>query len=215
MKILHIAGADTMMGINQNEYFTVPLRMGTEVVQNAEGHSAEVHNMTAAFKPTPEELEKLNEGASIHLTVLGKTWAPMRLVVQDPPTNPDEPADFELDQGHKQGEGLQGGQFTLGTVNGAITVITRSDPCVLQEGDEIIQICGEPAEGLVAVLNVIARAYADGIKGARCIIRRGEQIGEVYPAIALDDETLRAATELGFTQTTSVDRAFEGKQTIQ
>lgn len=42
--------------------------------------------MTSAWQPTPEELARLNAGASIHLTVLGRVHPPVSMSVGIPPS---------------------------------------------------------------------------------------------------------------------------------
>lgn len=41
--------------------------------------------MTSAWTPTPEELARLNAGASIHLTVLGTAHPPVAMAVGEAP----------------------------------------------------------------------------------------------------------------------------------
>ena len=42
--------------------------------------------MTSAWQPTPDEIARLNAGASIHLTVLGTVHPPVSMSVGTPPT---------------------------------------------------------------------------------------------------------------------------------
>lgn len=41
--------------------------------------------MTSAWTPTPEELARLNAGASVHLTLVGRSHPPVAIEVGDPP----------------------------------------------------------------------------------------------------------------------------------
>lgn len=40
---------------------------------------------TVAFQPSPEEIEAIVAGASVHLTILGEGWPPVRLSVGGKP----------------------------------------------------------------------------------------------------------------------------------
>jgi hypothetical protein len=175
MKILHIKGATDLMGLNQNEYLTVPLVRGSEIVTTQEGTEAHVPNMTAAFKPTPQELESLNKGASIHLSILGSSWPPMKLLVQQPPADPSNPDDFEFEdpKGEMGNDALAPGQFVPQMRNGHVQIIDVGVPCLFQQGDIVLTLAGQPVERLSQFLTQIETYIAQGIHGVQVEFVRG------------------------------------------
>lgn len=215
MDILLIKGADVMMGIDQAEYLTVPLRKGTCLVENMEGRTQEVPTLTGAFKPTPEELKKLNEGASLHINVLGLNWAPMKMVVQDPPLPGHEPDDAEFDQGAKGEAGpLEPGQMVLGTEGGVVTVVDRADPCTLRVGDEVLRIDRTVIHGLTAALARISGLLQQGVGVAQFDIVRGGHLYDVRVALDCSEANLNTASDIpaidhGFIEHTD-ETAFTG-----
>ncbi|KJZ31642.1 hypothetical protein TW83_07720 [Paracoccus sp. S4493] len=81
MLIGTIEGVTRVIGKSQG-YLGLPLR--DEVMNctvNGEGTPA----MVTAWQPTPEELARLNAGASVHLRVLGTVHPPVMVGVGDPP----------------------------------------------------------------------------------------------------------------------------------
>ena len=81
MLIGTIEGATRVIGKSQG-YLGLPLR--DEVMNctvNGEGTPA----MVTAWQPTPDELARLNAGASVHLRVLGTVHPPVMVGVGDPP----------------------------------------------------------------------------------------------------------------------------------
>ncbi|MDO5895111.1 hypothetical protein [Agrobacterium sp. Azo12] len=82
MQIAMIEGATRIIGKSQG-YLGLPLR--DEIVEctvNGQGTPA----MVTAWSPTPDELARLNAGASVHLRILGSSHPPVMLDVGDPPT---------------------------------------------------------------------------------------------------------------------------------
>lgn len=81
MLIGTIEGVTRIIGKSQ-DYLGLPLR--DEVMTctvNGEGTPA----MVTAWQPTPDELTRLNAGASVHLRVLGTVHPPVMVGVGDPP----------------------------------------------------------------------------------------------------------------------------------
>ena len=81
MLIGTIEGVTRVIGKSQG-YLGLPLR--DEVMNctvNGEGTPA----MVTAWQPTPDELARLNAGASVHLRVLGTVHPPVMVGVGDPP----------------------------------------------------------------------------------------------------------------------------------
>ena len=76
MMIMHIKGATRVLGLSQG-YQGLPVK--DEFIQ-AEGEG-KIPVMLTAWQPTPEELEALNKGASIHLRILGEGHPPVSMDV--------------------------------------------------------------------------------------------------------------------------------------
>ena len=80
MEIATIDGANVYWAKEQPEYKTLPAR-----VENLEG-GAKVS--TSAWRPTPEELERLNQGACIELSVICQAQPPVMIEVGQPAERP-------------------------------------------------------------------------------------------------------------------------------
>lgn len=81
MLIGTIEGVTRVIGKSQG-YLGLPLRdEAMNCTVNGEGTPA----MVTAWQPTPEELARLNAGASVHLRVLGTVHPPVMVGVGDPP----------------------------------------------------------------------------------------------------------------------------------
>ena len=81
MLIAAIEGVTRVIGKSQG-YLGLPLR--DEVIHctvTGEGTPA----MVSAWQPTPDELARLNAGASVHLRVIGIQHPPVMLEVGHPP----------------------------------------------------------------------------------------------------------------------------------
>lgn len=81
MLIRTIEGVTRVIGKSQG-YLGLPLR--DELINctvSGEGTSA----MVTAWQPTPDELARLNAGASVHLRVLGTVHPPVMVEVGNPP----------------------------------------------------------------------------------------------------------------------------------
>ncbi|MCO6386362.1 hypothetical protein [Aliihoeflea sp. 40Bstr573] len=82
MQIAMIENATRIIGKSQG-YLGLPLRDEMIVCSvNGEGTPA----MVTAWQPTPDELERLNAGASVHLRILGVAHPPVMVEVGPTPT---------------------------------------------------------------------------------------------------------------------------------
>lgn len=82
MQIGMIEGVTRIIGKSQG-YLGLPIR--DEIIQctvNGDGTPA----MVTAWTPTPDELDRLIAGASVHLRVLGTSHPPVMMSVGDPPS---------------------------------------------------------------------------------------------------------------------------------
>ncbi len=82
MQIGMIEGVTRIIGKSQG-YLGLPIR--DEIIQctvNGDGTPA----MVTAWTPTPDELDRLIAGASVHLRVLGTSHPPVMMGVGDPPS---------------------------------------------------------------------------------------------------------------------------------
>ncbi|NTG22034.1 hypothetical protein G6L00_16475 [Agrobacterium rhizogenes] len=81
MQIAMIEGATRIIGKSQG-YLGLPLR--DEVISCAvDGDGTPA--MVTAWLPTPDELARLNAGASVHLRILGTVHPPVMVEVGEPP----------------------------------------------------------------------------------------------------------------------------------
>ncbi|NTH50493.1 hypothetical protein G6L09_05830 [Agrobacterium rhizogenes] len=81
MQIAMIEGATRIIGKSQG-YLGLPLR--DEVINCAvDGDGTPA--MVTAWLPTPDELARLNAGASVHLRILGTMHPPVMVEVGEPP----------------------------------------------------------------------------------------------------------------------------------
>lgn len=76
MLIGRIEGATRIMGESQDEYQNLPIRD----VATHEGNS-----MMSAWMPTPDEIERIKNGAPIYLSIYGIRHPPVMLTVGVPP----------------------------------------------------------------------------------------------------------------------------------
>ncbi len=82
MQIGMIEGVTRIIGKSQG-YLGLPIR--DEIIQctvNGDGTPA----MVTAWTPTPDELDRLIAGASVHLRVLGTSHPPVMMSVGAPPS---------------------------------------------------------------------------------------------------------------------------------
>lgn len=77
MMIARIPNATRTIGKSQG-YLGLPLR---DEVRNTTVDGPQTPCMVTAWEPTPDELERLNAGASVHLIVLGTVHPPVMLEV--------------------------------------------------------------------------------------------------------------------------------------
>lgn len=76
-----IAGATRTLGEDQG-YQPLAIRDGQICFEQFD---SSVPTMTAAFEPTPAELERLNAGGTVYLTIIGAEWPPCRIEVGEKP----------------------------------------------------------------------------------------------------------------------------------
>lgn len=81
MLIGTIEGVTRVIGKSQG-YLGLPLR---DEVMNCTVNGDGTPAMVTAWQPTPDELARLNAGASVHLRVLGTVHPPVMVGVGDPP----------------------------------------------------------------------------------------------------------------------------------
>lgn len=81
MLIAAIEGVTRVIGKAQG-YLGLPLR---DEVMNCAVTGEGTPVMVTAWQPTPDELARLNAGASVHLRVLGTQHPPVMLEVGQPP----------------------------------------------------------------------------------------------------------------------------------
>jgi hypothetical protein len=83
MIIKHIEGATRVLGKSQG-YLGLPVR--DEVREfTVGGETVKAPAMVTAWEPTPDELERINAGATIYLRVLGTAHPPVMLEVGEVP----------------------------------------------------------------------------------------------------------------------------------
>lgn len=80
MIIKRICGATRTLGKSQG-YLGLPLR--DEVINCAVGGPG-TPRMLTAWEPTPEELERLNRGGLVYLSIHGNVHPPVMLTVEEP-----------------------------------------------------------------------------------------------------------------------------------
>lgn len=81
MLIGTIEGVTRIIGKSQG-YLGLPLR---DELINCKVGGQGTPAMVTAWQPTPDELARLNAGASVHLRVLGTVHPPVMVGVGDPP----------------------------------------------------------------------------------------------------------------------------------
>lgn len=80
MMIARIPGATRVLGKSQG-YLGLPVR--DEVITEAVNGPKPA--MTTAWSPTPDELAKLNAGASVHVSIIGTVHPPILVAVGEAP----------------------------------------------------------------------------------------------------------------------------------
>ncbi len=88
MQIGRIRGATRTIGKSQG-YMGLPLK---DVTINCTVNGPQTPAMVTAWLPTPKELELLNRGASVHVTILGQQHPPLMVSVGELPDEPLEEA---------------------------------------------------------------------------------------------------------------------------
>ncbi len=81
MDIARIERATRVLGKSQG-FRGLPIR---DQSVNGKINGEAEFEMVSAWTPTPEELAKLNQGASVHLHVYGTEHPPVRIEVGEPP----------------------------------------------------------------------------------------------------------------------------------
>jgi len=84
MIIARIPNATRTIGKSQG-YLGLPLR---DEMRNCTVNGEQTPVMLTAWEPTPDELERLNKGACVHLVILGNSHPPVMLEVGDPIAEP-------------------------------------------------------------------------------------------------------------------------------
>lgn len=77
MLIARIPNATRCIGKSQG-YFGLPVR---DEVRNTTVDDEKTPVMVTAWEPTPDELERLNKGASVHLVIVGTQHPPVMVEV--------------------------------------------------------------------------------------------------------------------------------------
>jgi hypothetical protein len=77
MLIARIPNATRVLGKEQG-YLGLPVR---DEIRSTSVDGPETPVMVTAWEPTPDELERLNKGACVHLSVLGTVHPPVLLEV--------------------------------------------------------------------------------------------------------------------------------------
>lgn len=83
MLIGMIEGATRIIGKRQG-YKGLPIR---DEVASCSVNGANTPRMVTAWTPTPDELAKLNAGASVHVCLLGRQHPPILVEVGEPPAD--------------------------------------------------------------------------------------------------------------------------------
>ncbi|HEY0120560.1 MAG TPA: hypothetical protein VGC14_02165 [Rhizobium sp.] len=81
MQIAMIEGATRIIGKSQG-YLGLPLR---DELINCSVDGEGTPCMVTAWQPSPDELARLNAGASVHLRILGTAHPPVMVGVGEPP----------------------------------------------------------------------------------------------------------------------------------
>lgn len=79
-----IEGATRIVGgpdADQPEYFPLHIRDMPASLMRGDGSQVEVNAMVTAWRPTADELARLNAGAPVYLSLLGNAWPPANLWV--------------------------------------------------------------------------------------------------------------------------------------
>lgn len=81
MLINRIPGATRVIGKVQG-YLGLPIR---DDVVECSVNGPNTPSMTTSWQPTPEELDRLQQGASVHVTLLGRSHPPIIVSVGEAP----------------------------------------------------------------------------------------------------------------------------------
>lgn len=87
MESLIMPGQTRVLGgpeAGQPEYRPLSVQDIPGEVVRADGMVQAVNCQVTAWRPTPEELERLNQGAPIYLSIMGTAWPPVNLFVAEP-----------------------------------------------------------------------------------------------------------------------------------
>lgn len=80
MLSIRIAGTTRVLGKSQGY---IGLAVRDEIVHDT-AVGGDVHAMTTAWEPTPDELARLNAGAPVYIQLLGTAHPPILVTVGDP-----------------------------------------------------------------------------------------------------------------------------------
>lgn len=81
--IRRIPGATRVLGKTQG-YLGLPVRDAEIDVMVGE-EKVRAPSMTTAWELTPDEIDRINRGASVHVTILGESHPPIHITIGDPP----------------------------------------------------------------------------------------------------------------------------------
>ena len=83
MQIVRIEGSTRIIGKSQG-YMGLPVR---DAAVNCSVNGDNTPTMTTAWIPTPAELNALNAGAAVHVTIIGVSHPPISVGVGPQPTD--------------------------------------------------------------------------------------------------------------------------------
>ena len=82
MKVITIPGANFTIAEEQDEYTTLPVKVGSVDVELQDGVYEAIPTLTSAWRPTVDELLLLYRGGYVELCVLGAKHPPVMLNVK-------------------------------------------------------------------------------------------------------------------------------------
>lgn len=88
-RIVRIAGATRIMAEDQPEFETLPIRDQPGAIRYPDGRVVECNEMVCCLAFEPDEIEKINQGENLYVSLMGTSWPPILVTVGDvrPPMN--------------------------------------------------------------------------------------------------------------------------------